>query len=189
MSVAKLVQKICMETEGLDKGIIQVYTGEGKGKTSSALGLALLAVGQGLKVYVAQFLKGRVTGEVLAASRLSPDLTLRTFGRRGFVNARAPTHEDLILAQKGWKVAKAVIEAGKHDLVVLDEINRAIAHALIPLNEVLEALRQRPEGVGVVLTGRQAAPELIAMADQVVEMVPIKHYYTAGVPARRGIEW
>lgn len=178
-----------METEGLVKGIIQVYTGEGKGKTTSALGLALLAVGQGLKVYVAQFLKGRVTGEVLAASRLSPDLTLRTFGRRGFVNTRTPTHEDLVLAQRGWEVVRAVIEAGEHDLVVLDEINRAIAHGLIPLNEVLEALKQRPEGVGVVLTGRQAPPELIAIADQAIEMVAVKHYYKAGVKSRRGIEW
>jgi cob(I)alamin adenosyltransferase len=178
-----------METEGLAKGIIQVYTGEGKGKTTSALGLALLAVGQGLKVYIAQFLKGRVTGEVLAASRLSPDLTLHTFGRRGFVNLRAPTHKDQVLTQRGWKVTRAVIEAGEHDLVVLDEIHRALAHGLIPLNEVLEALRQRPQGVGVVLTGRQAPPELVAMADQVIEMVPVKHYYKAGVRARRGIEW
>jgi cob(I)alamin adenosyltransferase len=178
-----------MEQEGLAPGIIQIYTGEGKGKTTSALGLALLAVGQGLKVYIVQFLKGRETGESRAAARLSPDLTLRFFGRPGFVRLPSPTAEDLALVREGWNLARQVIEAGEHDIVILDEIIRVLAHGFLPLNEVLEVLSQRPPRVGVVLTGRQAAPELVAIADQVTEMHLIKHYYQAGVKARRGIEW
>ena len=178
-----------MEANRLAKGLIQIYTGEGKGKTTIALGLALWAVGQGLKVYMVQFLKGRVTGESQAAARLSPDLTLRFFGRPGFIKFRSPTPEDLTLAQEGWSLARRVIEAGEHDLVILDEINRVLAHGLIPLDEVLEALRRRPSWVGIVLTGRQAPAALLALADLVTEMVPVKHYYLAGVRARRGIEW
>jgi len=178
-----------MDENRLAKGLIQIYTGEGKGKTTSALGLALWAIGQGLKVYVVQFLKGRITGESQAAARLSPDLTLRFFGRPGFIKARSATPEDLALAREGWSLACRVIAAGEHDLVILDEINRVLAHGLIPLAEVLETLRRRPPSVGLVLTGRQAPPELVALADLVTEMVPVKHYYKAGVPARRGIEW
>jgi cob(I)alamin adenosyltransferase len=178
-----------MEQEGLAPGILQIYTGEGKGKTTSALGLALLAVGKGLKVYIVQFLKGRETGESRAAARLSPELTLRFFGRVGFVRLPAPTAEDLALVREGWNLARQVIEAGEHDIVILDEINRVLAHGFLPLNEVLEVLSQRPPRVGVVLTGRQAPPELVAIADQVTKMHLIKHYYQAGVKARRGIEW
>jgi cob(I)alamin adenosyltransferase len=178
-----------MEQEGLAPGIVQIYTGEGKGKTTSALGLALLAVGQGLKVYMVQFLKGRETGESRAAVRLSPDLTLRFFGRIGFVRLPTPTDEDLALVREGWNLARQVIEAGEHDIVILDEINRVLAHGFLPLSEVLEVLSRRPPRVGVVLTGRQAPPELVAIADQVTEMHLIKHYYQAGVKARRGIEW
>ena len=178
-----------MEQKGLPPGIVQIFTGEGKGKTTSALGLALLAIGQGLKVYIVQFLKGRETGESLAAARLSPDLTLRFFGRPGFVKFPSPTTEDLALAQEGWHLARQVIEAGEHDIVILDEINRVLVHGLLPLNEVLEVLSRRPPRVGVVLTGRQAPPELVALADQVTDVHLIKHYYLAGVKARRGNEW
>jgi len=178
-----------MELEGLAPGIIRIYTGEGKGKTTSALGLALLAVGHGLKVYIVQFLKGRETGESRIAERLSPDLTLRFFGRPGFVNFPSPTAEDLALVREGWNLARRVIGAGEHDIVILDEINRVLARGFLSVNEVMEVLSQRPPRVGVVLTGRQAPPELVDMADQVIEMSPIKHYYKAGIKARRGIEW
>lgn len=178
-----------MGQESLTPGIIRIYTGEGKGKTTSALGLALLGVGQGLKVFIVQFLKGRETGESRAAERLAPDLTLRYFGRPGFVNLPSPTAEDLALVREGWDLACTVIEAGEHDIVILDEINRVLAHGFLPLNEVLEVLSKRPPRVGVVITGRQTPPELVAIADQVIEMHLIKHYYQAGVKARRGIEW
>jgi cob(I)alamin adenosyltransferase len=174
----------------LSRGLIQVYTGDGKGKTTCALGLALRAVGQGLQAYMVQFMKGRETGEVKAAAgRLAPDLTLRPFGRPGLVNLRDPAPEDLALVREAWDLARQVILAGAHDLVILDEVNLALTFNLLPREEVFQVLRERPPWVEVVLTGRQAPPELIEMADLVTEMRPLKHYYEAGVPARRGIEW
>ena len=178
-----------MTKERLARGLIQVYTGDGKGKTTCALGLALRAVGQGFKVAMVQFLKGRETGESRAAMRLAPDMTLRFFGRPGLVNLKSPAPEDRARVREAWDFARGVIEAGAHDLVILDEINLALAHGLIPLEEALAVLRQRPPGVEVVLTGRRAPQELVALADLVTEMQPVKHYYQAGVKARRGIEW
>jgi len=178
-----------MTRERLDKGLIQVYTGDGKGKTTCALGLALRAVGQGFKVYIVQFMKGRQTGEANAAARLAPELTLNYFGRPGLVNLRSPAPEDLALVRQGWDLARQVLAAGDHDLVILDEINLALTYGLIPVDEALAALRRRPPWVEVVLTGRQAPPQLVELADLVTEMRPVKHYYEAGVKARRGIEW
>jgi cob(I)alamin adenosyltransferase len=174
----------------LTRGHIQVYTGDGKGKTTCALGLALRAVGQGFQVYMVQFMKGRETGEIkAAAARLAPDLTLRPFGRPGLVNLRTPAPEDLALIREAWELARQVILAGKHDLVILDEINLAMTFDLLDQEEVFQALRDRPPWVEVILTGRQAPPALVELADLVTEMRPVKHYYQAGVRARRGIEW
>jgi cob(I)alamin adenosyltransferase len=174
----------------LSRGLIQVYTGDGKGKTTCALGLALRAVGQGFQVFMVQFMKGRETGELrAAAARLAPDLTMRSFGRPGLVKLRDPAPEDLALVQEAWDLARQVILAGEHDLVILDEINLALTFNLVPREEVFKVLRERPPWVEVVLTGRQAPPELVELADLVTEMRPLKHYYAAGVPARRGIEW
>ena len=178
-----------MPTKQLSQGLLQVYTGEGKGKTTCALGLGLRAVGQGLKVYIVQFIKGRETGESRAAARLSPELTFRFFGRPGFGRLRAPTSEDLQLIREAWDLARHVIMAGDHDVVILDEINLALAHGLVPLAEALEVLRRRPPHVEVILTGRKAPSELLELADLVTEMRPVKHYYQAGVEARAGIEW
>jgi cob(I)alamin adenosyltransferase len=174
----------------LSRGLIQVYTGDGKGKTTCALGLALRAVGQGFKVYMVQFMKGRETGELKAAAqRLSPEFTLLSFGRPGLVKLQDPAPEDLVLVREAWDLARRIILAGEHDLVILDEINLALTFNLVPRAEVFQTLRERPAWVEVVLTGRQAPPELIELADLVTEMRPLKHYYAAGVPARRGIEW
>lgn len=178
-----------MSPERLSRGLMQVYTGDGKGKTTCALGLAFRAVGQGLKVAMLQFMKGRETGESRAAARLAPELTLRFFGRPGLVNLKSPAEDDLARVRQAWEAACQVLAAGEHDLVILDEINLALAHGLIPLEEALTVLRQRPPWVEVVLTGRRAPQELLDLADLVTEMVPIKHYYQAGVRARRGIEW
>ncbi len=173
----------------LEQGLIQVYTGEGKGKSTCAFGLALRAVGQGFQVYIIQFLKGQDTGELRAAQRLAPELTLQGFGRPVLVNLKNPAPEDLALAREALDLARQVIAAGDHDLVILDEINVALAYNLVPLEEVMDIMRQRPPWVEVVLTGRAAPAELIAAADLVTEMVPRKHYWEAGVKARRGIEW
>lgn len=178
-----------MSPERLSPGLIQVYTGDGKGKTTCALGLALRAVGQGFQVYMVQFLKGRETGESRAAARLAPEFTLRYFGRGGLVNLPAPAPEDLVLVQQAWNLAREVIAAGAHDLVILDEINLVLAHRLLPLETALAVFRARPPWVELVLTGRQAPPELVELADLVTEMRPLKHYYQAGVRSRRGIEW
>jgi cob(I)alamin adenosyltransferase len=171
------------------EGRVQVYTGQGKGKTTCALGLGLRALGQGLAVYVIQFFKGRETGESRAAARLAPDLTWRTFGRPGLGKLRSPSRGDLEQLQEAWDLAQRVIAAGEHDLVILDEINLALAYGQIPVAAVLEALRRRPARVEVVLTGRGAPPELVELADLVTEMRPVKHYFEKGVRAREGIEY
>lgn len=178
-----------MRPERLSRGLIQVYTGDGKGKTTCALGLALRAVGQGFKVAMLQFLKGRETGESRAAILLAPEMTLKFFGRPGLVNLKSPSLDDLARVREAWDETRRVLDAGEHDLVILDEINLALAHDLIPLEDALTVLRQRPPRVEVVLTGRRAPRALLDLADLVTEMVPVKHYYQAGVKARRGIEW
>ncbi len=165
-----------MPRERLVRGLLQVYTGDGKGKTTCALGLGLRAIGQGFRVFMVQFLEGRDTGEALITTqRLAPDFTLRHFGRGTLVNLRAPAPEDLALVREAWDLARQVLKAGEHDLVILDEINLALAFNLISLEEGLEALRRRPPRVEVVLTGRQAPPEIIELADLVTEMRPLKH--------------
>ena len=178
-----------MMRQRLEQGRIQVYTGDGKGKTTCAFGLALRAVGQGFQVFFIQFLKGRDTGEIRAAARLAPELTLKGFGRPVLVNLENPDPEDLVLAREGLDLARQMMAAGDHDLVILDEINVAMAYNLVPVEEVLDMVRRRPPHVEVVLTGRAAPPEIIEVADLVTEMVPRKHYWEAGVKARRGIEW
>ena len=178
-----------MSRERLTQGLIQVYTGEGKGKTTCALGLALRAVGRGFKVFMVQWLKTGDTGEVLAAARLAPEMVIRSLGRPGFINFKSPAPKDRALAREALDLAKEAIAGGEYDLVILDEINVALACGLAPVNEVLEMLASRPRWVEVVLTGRGAPPEIIARADLVTEMRPIKHYFAAGTPARKGIEW
>lgn len=168
---------------------IQVYTGDGKGKTTAALGLALRAVGRGWRVSVIQFLKGRETGELLAAGRLAPELTMASFGRPGLVNLKAPAPSDRELAARGWELARRVIASGEYALVVLDEFNLVLDAGLVPLEEALACFRERPAGLELVLTGRRAPAALMALADLVTEMHPLKHYFKAGLRARPGIEW
>ena len=173
----------------LDQGCVQVYTGNCKGKTTAALGLAFRAVGRGLRVVMIQFMKGGGPyGEQLAAARLAPDLTIISTGREGWVNRDNPAQEDIDLAVKALVLAKEKLLSGEYDMVILDEVNGAIGFGLLPVDALLELLRLRPEQVELVLTGRNAHPQVIEAADLVTEMVEIKHYYKAGVPARRGIE-
>jgi len=178
-----------MTRKRLRQGLIQVYTGDGKGKTTCALGLAFRAVGQGFRVYMVQFLKTDDTGEAQAARRLAPDFTIESFGHPGFPRLADPEPETLEVARQAFGRARQVILAGDYDLVILDEVNLALAYNLVPLSEMLEVLRRRPSHVEVVLTGRGAPQELVALADLVTEMRPLKHYFEAGVKARRGIEW
>ncbi|MDD5222862.1 MAG: cob(I)yrinic acid a,c-diamide adenosyltransferase [bacterium] len=178
-----------MKNHGLEKGFIQVYTGDGKGKTTAALGLALRAIGHGFKVNIIHFMKGNIEyGELKAAKCLEPNLIIRQMGRETFVSRDNPDQEDIKLAQQALDLAGEAVAGGEYDLVVLDEINCALDFGLIPLEQVLKILRTKPERVELVLTGRGAPPEIIQAADLVTEMKEIKHYYRRGIKSRKGIE-
>lgn len=170
-------------------GKIQIYTGDGKGKTTAALGQALRALGHGFKVIIIQFMKGKINyGELKAAKKLSGFL-IEQYGLPTFVDKKNPSKEDIELAQKGFERAKEVILSGKWDIVVLDEINVALDFGLVSLSSLIELLKKRPKHIEVILTGRYAPKELIEIGDLVTEMKEIKHYYQKGVQARKGIEY
>jgi cob(I)alamin adenosyltransferase len=173
----------------LEHGYIQVYTGNCKGKTTAALGLALRAVGRELMVCMIQFMKGGGPyGEHLAAEKLAPYLTIIQTGREGWVNRDNPDAEDILLARQALETARDALTGGRYDLVILDEINGAVSFGLLSVNQVLELMGMKPANVELVLTGRNAHEKIIEAADLVTEMREIKHYYKAGVPARIGIE-
>ncbi len=172
----------------LKKGYIQVYTGNGKGKTTAALGLALRAAGRGMKVYIGQFMKGQEYGELDAINNyLSDWITLEQYGTPKFVVGK-PSEEDVKMAREGLKKAENAMLSGDYDIVILDEVNVSIYLKTLELEEVLNFIDKKPESVELILTGRYAPQELIDRADLVTEMKEIKHYYTKGVIAREGIE-
>jgi len=171
------------------RGYIQVYTGSGKGKTTAALGLALRAAGHKQRVYIGQFLKGQMYGELLSAKLLAPYITIEQFGRTGFIHVtKDPDKEDIQKAKRGLKRCLDAMLSLKYRIIVLDEINVAVYFNLLTEKEVLEFLGQKPEGVEVILTGRYAPATFIKRADLVTEMKEKKHYYKKGVKAREGIE-
>ena len=173
----------------LEKGLVQVYTGNGKGKTSAAFGLALRASGRGLKVYVIQFIKGGFDyGELYVIDRL-PNVTLRAFGRGKFITAKAPDKEDVMLAQQALRLAEEVVPSGEYDIVVLDEVNVALNLKLVSIDEVLGLIKSKPSHVELVLTGRNAPEQIIEVADLVTEMREVKHPFNKGFAARKGIEF
>lgn len=173
----------------LEQGLIQVYTGNGKGKTTAALGLALRAVGRGLRVCMVQFIKGGgAYGEHLAAEKLFPLLTIHQTGRDGWIVRDKLDPEDIRIAAGALDLAQLALRCGEYDLVILDEINGAAWFGLIEVEAILALMALKPATVELVLTGRSADDRVIAAADLVTEMVEIKHYYSAGVQARIGIE-
>lgn len=173
----------------LERGLIQVYTGNGKGKTTAALGLAFRALGRGLKVCMIQFMKGGGPyGEHIAAQQFPEQFTIIQTGRSGWVNRDNPDAEDVHLAHEALEKARSILLDATYDLVILDEINGAISFGLLSPEDVLALLRQKPPSVELVLTGRNADERIIALADLVTEMREVKHYYRTGVPARIGIE-
>lgn len=173
----------------LEKGLVQVYTGNGKGKTTAAFGLALRAAGRGLKVYIIQFIKGGFDyGELYVVDRL-PNVTLKAFGRGKFVTAKPPEKEDVQHAEEALTLAEKTVRSGEHDIVILDEVNVALDLKLLDLERVLKLVRGKPEHVELVLTGRNAPAEIVQLADLVTEMKEVKHPFARGSEARKGIEY
>jgi len=169
------------------KGYIHIYTGDGKGKTTAALGLALRAAGAGLSVYIAQFLKKGEYSEIKALDRFSDCITVEQYGLGRFVRGN-PQKEDIDAAARGLKAIKSVMSGQKHQMIVMDEANVAVSCGLFTIKELLEIIDLKPEGVELVLTGRGAAPEIMERADLVSEVKSLKHYFQNGVKARIGIE-
>lgn len=170
----------------MKKGYIQIYTGNGKGKTTAALGLSLRAICAGKKVFFGQFVKGMDYSELKAVNYL-PNFTMKQFGRDAFI-FNNPKEEDIELAREGLKEVKEVLNSGEYDVVVLDELNIALYYKLFTVEEVIELLDNRNPEIEVIITGRNADERLIEKADLVTEMKEIKHYYKQGVMAREGIE-
>ncbi len=177
-----------MSTHKLEKGLVQVYTGNGKGKTTAAFGAALRAVGRGLKVYVIQFIKGGFDYGELHSAKHVPNLKLTAFGRGRFITASPPSEEDVELAKQAFELAKDVIQNGKYDMVILDEINVVLNLKMIDINEAVKLIKNKPEHVELILTGRYAPTQIIELADLVTEMKEVKHPFAKGVPPREGIE-
>ncbi|MBI3698409.1 MAG: cob(I)yrinic acid a,c-diamide adenosyltransferase [Acidobacteria bacterium] len=174
------------------KGLLIIYTGNGKGKTSAAMGTAFRAVGQGLKVLMVQFIKGSWHyGELDAAKMLPPGLfEIRVMGR-GFVKigAEKPDPADVEMVEQAWAMVHDEMRAGRFDMIICDEINYAIHYGMIEIDRVVADLRARPEALHVICTGRNAHPKLVEAADLVSEIKQVKHPYEQGILAQRGIEY
>ncbi|MFA7136636.1 MAG: cob(I)yrinic acid a,c-diamide adenosyltransferase [Bacteroidales bacterium] len=170
------------------KGYIQVYTGNGKGKTTAAFGLALRAVGAGKKVFFAQFVKGQIYSELEAVEKYLPSITIKQYGLDCFI-VNSPTEADIKAAKEGLAQVAEIIASGQYDIIVLDEANIAIYYNLFSVQELIDVITKRPKNVEIIVTGRYAPPELLEIAHLVTEMKEIKHYYTQGVEARKGIEF
>lgn len=169
-------------------GCVQVYTGNGKGKTTAAVGLAVRAAGHGLRSYIGQFMKGRSYGE-LEALRDCPLITIEQYGDTRCLRREDVSPQDIARARRGLGRALDAMTSGRYGIVVLDEINVASWFGLLSIEEVLSFLDQRPEHVELILTGRRAAAEVLKRADLVTEMMEVKHYYRRGIRAREGIEY
>ena len=169
------------------KGYVQVYTGNGKGKTTAAIGLAIRALGAGWRVFFAQFLKGGEYSEHKALAKCSDRITIKTYGRNVFIKGK-PEDEDVRLAQAAYKEIAEIVATGRYRLVVLDEANLAVHYGLITVDQILDLIDRRAEGVELLITGRYAHSRLIERADLVTEMRGVKHYFDRGIKARVGVE-
>lgn len=170
------------------RGYVQVYTGNGKGKTTAALGLALRAIGAGMKVFIGQFAKGQHYSELNTIAQHTQQITLRQYGTESFIDGSA-THEQAMSTASGWQEVQQTVRSGRYELVILDEVNIAVLYQLIPVEELLALMGSKPAHIELVLTGRYAHPDVTRAADLVTEMREVKHYYQSGVDARLGIEF
>ncbi|OGV47857.1 MAG: cob(I)yrinic acid a,c-diamide adenosyltransferase [Lentisphaerae bacterium GWF2_44_16] len=170
------------------KGYVQVYTGNGKGKTTASLGLSLRALGAGIKVFFAQFIKDGNSSEFKALRKFGDAFTHRAFGKGRFIMGKKPSEEDCRAAMDGLKMCGEIISSGDFGLVVMDEANSAVSAGLFSVDELLKTLALKHPQTELVITGRNAHPELLEMADLVSEIMEVKHYWKKGVTAREGIE-
>ena len=177
-----------MRGNELQSGLIHVYTGSGKGKTTAAIGLGLRAVGNNFKVHMVQFMKGRRYSEIDGIERL-PLFSVSQHGRDEFVSKENPEQIDIDMAKEGFSYAKKIINENKFNMVILDEINVAVDFNLISLNNVLSLMQDKPNSLELILTGRYAHPSIIKQADLVTEMLEIKHPYQKGIESRKGIDF
>jgi cob(I)alamin adenosyltransferase len=178
---------------GLNRGLVQVYTGNGKGKTTASIGLAMRAVGAGFRVLMVQFIKGvRKTGELETAALLYPKFRIVPAGK-GFVHlgsrSESSPADSAEAAMSALVFAWECMESGEYDVIILDEVNCALSLGLIPVNEIVRMIEMKPKDVELVLTGRGAAPRILEAADLVTEMREVKHPFRNGIAARRGIEF
>lgn len=172
-----------------DRGLIQVFTGNGKGKTSAALGSILRATGHGLKVFIVFFMKGKYPyGEFSSLPRL-PNVEVASFGLRCLIDRNNINPEEIKQAEMALQTAREAMLSGKYDIVVLDEVNVAVYFKLIPLDDVIRLIEEKPPGIELILTGRYAEDAVIERADLVTEMRKVKHPYDSGIKARKGIEY
>lgn len=175
----------------MNRGLIIVFTGDGKGKTTAAMGQALRAVGQGFRVLMLQFIKGTWDyGELKSIKRLDPDFKIMPLGK-GFIRSKSKLNQKEALENinQSWKQARKEIFSDKYDMVILDEINYVIDFGLLPVEELLALIDEKPEGQHIILTGRNAHKSIIEKADLVTEMVEIKHQFSKGIKAQKGIEF
>jgi cob(I)alamin adenosyltransferase len=170
------------------KGYIQVYTGNGKGKTTAAFGQALRAIGAGFTVFIGQFVKGKTYNENIVITKHLKNITLKQYGLGCFI-VDTPTDKDIEAAQEGLFEMKKVIQSGMYDMVIMDEVNIALYFKLFDVDEIVELMKNKPDQVELILTGRYAPDEIIDLADIVTEMKEVKHYYQKGIQARKGIEF
>ena len=177
-------------SQQLDQGLVSVFTGDGKGKTTAAIGAVVRAAGQGLRIFIVYFMKGGeyIHGENSILSQL-PNITLASFGQQQWVDKDNIRPEDKEQARLALDAAGEAINSGDYDLVVLDEVNVALKYGLIQLYDVISIIKAKPKKVELILTGRYADPKLVKMADLVTEMLMIKHPFTRGIKAQRGIDY
>ncbi len=175
--------------EPVSRGLVYIFTGDGKGKTSAALGVVLRALGHGMRVHITYFMKGDYPyGERAILSKL-PNVTMASFGSREFINPANIKPEEIEQTKLALATAREAIFSGNYDLVVLDEVNIAVAWKLVELDEVVKLISDKPQNVELILTGRRADTKLVQLADLVTEMLKIKHPYDEGVLARKGIDY
>lgn len=168
-------------------GFVHVYTGDGKGKTTAAFGLALRAAGAGKQVYIAQFVKSMIYSEVKTVDQFLPNITVKQYGLNCFL-INTPDNNDMEAARKGLEEVKQMVSSGEYDMVVLDEATIAVFYNLISSTELIDTIKGRNPRTEIVVTGRYASSDLIEIADLVTEMKEVKHYYRKGIESRVGIE-